>query len=147
MDTDAIPGFEILNLGTRRFYDAGDFMPEGERQFYRRNARPVMRVGMANAGGANTNKNVAGNNGRDVDLLLFQRRLDCGKTNSFHARRHRSTGILPACYASLTKYFPGNCLTSRFSSRRSRVEETVPLGNLDFVAMASIDVSVVSIAS
>src|SRR5947199_10226934 len=50
-------------------------------------------------------------------------------------------------YASFTKYFPGNCFTSRFSSRARRVEETVPLGKFDFVAISSICVSVASIAS
>src|SRR5947199_10505146 len=50
-------------------------------------------------------------------------------------------------YASFTKYFPGNCFTSRFSSRLRRVEETVPLGKLHFVAISSIGVSVASIAS
>ena len=60
---------------------------------------------------------------------------------------HHAMRCLQATLASFTKYFPGNCLTSRFSSRRKRVEETVPLGNSDFVAMASIDVSSVSIAS
>ena len=45
-------------------------------------------------------------------------------------------------YASFTKYFPGSCLTSRFSSRRRRVEETVPLGRSHFAAIWSIGVSV-----
>src|SRR5262249_13775668 len=48
---------------------------------------------------------------------------------------------------SLTKYFPGNCLTRRFSSNCNSVDETAALGNWVRVAMSSIEVSTASIAS
>src|SRR5947207_14783947 len=48
---------------------------------------------------------------------------------------------------SLTKYFPGNCLTRRFSSNCNNVDETAALGNSLFAAISSIEVSVASIAS
>src|SRR5439155_20211849 len=50
-------------------------------------------------------------------------------------------------YPSFTKYLPGNCLTSRFNSKRKRREDTVGLGRLHLAAMASIAVSLASIAS
>jgi len=50
-------------------------------------------------------------------------------------------------YPSFTNYFPGNCLTSRFSSSRKSTDETVGLGKLHLAAMASIAVSLASIAS
>src|SRR4029077_17898366 len=50
-------------------------------------------------------------------------------------------------YPSFTKYLPGNCLTSRFNSRRKRTEETVGFGRLHLAAIASMAVSLASIAS
>src|SRR4026208_2089123 len=50
-------------------------------------------------------------------------------------------------YPSFTKYLPGNCLTSRFSSRRKSTDDTVGLGNLHLAAMASIPVSLAFVAS
>ena len=47
---------------------------------------------------------------------------------------------------SLTKYFPGNCLTRRFSSSCKSVEETAALGRSLRAAMSSMEVSVASIA-
>jgi hypothetical protein len=85
MDTDAVASFEILNFAANSLDDAGDFMTKRQREFYRRNARAVMRVGMANAGGANADQDVARTNRRNLDPLLFQRRTDCGEANGFHA--------------------------------------------------------------
>ena len=48
---------------------------------------------------------------------------------------------------SLTKYFPGDCLTKRFNSNCNKVDETAALGNSLLAAMLSIEVSVASIAS
>jgi hypothetical protein len=85
MEADPIADFEILNAGADRFDDAGDFMPERKWQsIHRRNSRSIMRVRMANASGANANQNIRGTAIRQFDPLLFQRRTDCGKTNSFH---------------------------------------------------------------
>src|SRR5207244_5338197 len=50
-------------------------------------------------------------------------------------------------YPSLTKYFPGNCLTRRLSSSCNNVDETAALDKLLLAAMSSIEVSVASIAS
>src|SRR5439155_4526087 len=44
-------------------------------------------------------------------------------------------------YPSLTKYFPGNCFTKRFSSNCNKVDETTALGSAAFAAMSSIGVS------
>jgi hypothetical protein len=86
MDADPSTDFEILDLSTGFLHHASDFMPEGERQgYYRRNSPAVMRIGMANTSGANADKNVAGANRRNVNFLVFQRRTDCGETNSFHS--------------------------------------------------------------
>jgi hypothetical protein len=62
-------------------------------------------------------------------------------------RRSSVSSTLRTSYDSLTKYFPGSCLTSRFSSRASKVEETVALGKSHFDAIWSIGVSVGLIAS
>src|SRR2546430_2348980 len=115
-----------------------------------------MRVGMANAGSANANKNVAWSERWNLDPLLFQRRTDRGEAKSVHfaaacplalriAKRLQPERIV--VYPSFTKYLPGSCFTRRFSSRRRSVEETVPLGSSAFVAMSSIDVSVSRIES
>jgi hypothetical protein len=123
-----------------------------------------MRIGMTNPGGVYSNQHIARADPRGGNLLRLEGRTGFDKANGFQVERVRSDASralfdpalriakrlqreAPLVYASLTKYFLGNCLTSRFSSRRRRVEETVPLGNSDFVAMASIGVSVVSIAS
>ncbi len=50
-------------------------------------------------------------------------------------------------YPSLTKYFPGSCLTKRFSSNCNKVDETAALDSFVFWVMSSIDVSTASIAS
>src|SRR5205814_282188 len=103
-----------------------------------------MRIGMTNSGRGYLNQYIERTDWRDCDLPFFEQRTGLDKANSFHAIELE---VAQSDYASFTKYFPGNCLTSRFSSRRRRVEETVPLGNLDFAAISSIKVSVASIAS
>src|SRR4051812_27726205 len=45
-----------------------------------------MRVRVANAGRANADQDVARANGRNIDLLLFERRTDGGEADSFHDR-------------------------------------------------------------
>src|ERR1700738_1967754 len=78
MDADAIADFKIVDLTADPLHDAGNFMAKGQREFYRRNARAVMRVGVANAGSANADQDFTQTNGRNLDPLLFQRRTDCG---------------------------------------------------------------------
>ncbi len=57
MDADAIAGFEIGNLSASLFNHARDFVTEREGQPRdRRNAAAVMRIRMADAGGANANQ-------------------------------------------------------------------------------------------
>src|SRR5437016_1449589 len=130
MDADSLAGF---------LYNAGHFMPERDRQTRdRRNARAVMRIGMANASGFDANQNIARTDWRDPDLLRFERRIGLDETNGFHAvaaalwaayglalatyrptlriakRLQREANVV---YASFTKYFPGNCLTRRLDRK------------------------------
>lgn len=161
--TNAITGRETGNVRARFFHHARDFMAERERRLDRRNPRPIVRVGMTNPRAFHANQHIARAERRDLDLFLFERRAGFSKTKSSQVeiengisaarlgpalciakRLQREANVV---YASFTKYFPGNCFTRRFSSRRNKLEETVPLGNSDSVAMSSIDVSVALIAS
>ena len=68
-----------------------------------------------------------------------------------HAVRSARTSDAPyqksLIQPNLTKYFPGNCLTRRFSSSCKSVDETAALGRSLRAAISSIEVSVASIAS
>lgn len=85
MNADTVAGFEIRDLSADPLHHARDFMTKGQRKLHRRNARTIMRVGMADAGRANANQDIALTDRRSLDPLLFQRRTDCGETNGFHA--------------------------------------------------------------
>src|SRR4029450_11006486 len=89
---------------------------------------------------------------------VIMRDLDMGAGNRTQLRdfckwetlfRHAPLGDPASRYThpSFTKYFPGNCLTKRFNSNCSRVDETGALGRRVFSVISSIDVSVASMES
>ena len=83
-------GREIMDAGSFAgfLYNAGNFMSERDRQTRdRRHSRAVMGIGMANAGGFDTNQNIARTDWRDPDLPRFQERARFKQTNSFHLRQ------------------------------------------------------------
>jgi len=86
---------------------------------------------------------------RDLDIRGWNRTQlrDFCKSDRSVARFGQGYDRSPSSYPSFTKYFPGNCLTKRFSSNCNSVDETAALDNLLFVAISSMGVSVASIAS
>jgi hypothetical protein len=58
-----------------------------------------MRVGMADAGGADADQNVTRADGRKVDLLFLERRTDRGKADSFHCGRRPAADVIDAIIA------------------------------------------------
>ncbi len=56
-----------------RFDDAGDFVAERERVIRLADARAVVRIGMADAGGFHPHEHFAGAGRRGVDLGVDQR--------------------------------------------------------------------------
>src|SRR6266699_7107781 len=86
---------------------------------------------------------------RDLDIRGWNRTQlrDFCKSDRSVARFGQGYDRSPSSYPSFTKYFPGNCLTKRFSSNCNKIDETAALVSFVFSLISSIDVSVASMAS
>jgi hypothetical protein len=79
VNTNAVARFEIRDRYAGFLNHARDFVTQSERQSRdRRNPGAIMRVGMANPGGANAEQDVIRSDTGDVDFLFLERRTNGG---------------------------------------------------------------------
>lgn len=97
MHADALPRREAADAFAGALDDAGDLVAERERQCVEgRNARAVMRVAVADAGGADTDEHVVGSGCGHGDFVQFERPVRGDVAEGFHDGDAEGTRRRPA---------------------------------------------------